>query len=172
MIDISLETRFYGIHHRRYYAPVCDEWNGEQGFENFSKWALENGYKPNLVIDRIDTRKGYSPDNCRWITPTENTRNRIDSLYVNWKNDTISFADLCKIYGIKYSVAYGRYRNGWELEKIFTTPVKPKICGKKHGKANRKDTQKHERFNRNDRMSYEDIYKKHLFNRSTNSLTY
>lgn len=46
---------------------VCTEWGDmENGFMNFYKWAMENGYSDNLTIDRLDPSKGYSPDNCRW----------------------------------------------------------------------------------------------------------
>ena len=44
----------------------------------FKKWSILNGYEPNknLQIDRIDSNKNYSPDNCRWVTPKINQRNR------------------------------------------------------------------------------------------------
>lgn len=51
---------------------ICDEWLGENGFENFYKWAMENEYSDNLTIDRIDVDKGYSPENCQWLTLSEN----------------------------------------------------------------------------------------------------
>lgn len=35
-----------------------------------------------LQIDRIDTNKGYSPENCRWATPTENSSNKRNNLYI------------------------------------------------------------------------------------------
>lgn len=54
---------------------VCDEWMGKNGFANFRKWALANGYVEGLSIDRIDGDEGYSPENCRWVTRSENTRN-------------------------------------------------------------------------------------------------
>lgn len=44
----------------------------------FYEWALSNGYKDELSIDRIDNDKGYTPDNCRWvdqITQANNKRN-------------------------------------------------------------------------------------------------
>ena len=50
---------------------VCNEWDR---FENFYNWAMENGYQDNLTIDRIDSSGNYCPDNCRWITQSENTR--------------------------------------------------------------------------------------------------
>lgn len=52
---------------------VCEEWNNiENGFKNFYKWAISTGYKDGLSIDRIDNDKGYSPENCRWISLSEN----------------------------------------------------------------------------------------------------
>lgn len=54
---------------------VCDEW--KDNFSAFEKWALSNGYKDNLVIDRINSNGNYEPGNCRWITQSENAA-RID----------------------------------------------------------------------------------------------
>jgi len=57
---------------------MCDEWRND--FETFYNWAINNGYeyldderKNRLQIDRIDSSKGYYPENCRWITSTENS---------------------------------------------------------------------------------------------------
>ena len=49
---------------------VCSEWADD--YSIFEKWAYESGYSEGLTIDRIDSRKGYSPGNCRWITLSEN----------------------------------------------------------------------------------------------------
>lgn len=52
---------------------VCEEWDHPYGgFESFYKWAIENGYKDNLSIDRIDSSKNYCPENCQWISIEEN----------------------------------------------------------------------------------------------------
>lgn len=53
---------------------VCDEWLND--FDAFQKWALAHGYADNLTIDRIDNYKGYSPDNCQWITIQEQQHHR------------------------------------------------------------------------------------------------
>ena len=37
---------------------------------------MVSGYKHELQIDRIDNEKGYSPDNCRWVTRSVQNRNR------------------------------------------------------------------------------------------------
>lgn len=52
---------------------LCDEW---LDFENFYNWALTNGWKEGLTIDRIQTNLGYSPDNCRWVDSVVQSQNR------------------------------------------------------------------------------------------------
>ncbi len=52
---------------------ICDEWNNN--FISFYNWSLNNGYESNLTIDRQDNDKGYSPDNCRWVTQEIQSRN-------------------------------------------------------------------------------------------------
>lgn len=51
-------------------VKICDEWSD---YLVFKAWALEHGYEDTLSIDRIDPNKGYCPENCRWLTPSENT---------------------------------------------------------------------------------------------------
>jgi len=62
-------------------TSVCKEW--DDSFENFKKWALENGYKEDLVLDKdiLCGKHGifpkiYSPDTCLWITVSENSKER------------------------------------------------------------------------------------------------
>jgi hypothetical protein len=82
----NLYARWKGIFQRvrgtstgskKYYVAkgvqVCPEW---YAFKNFQKWALSNGFKPELTIDRIDGNSHYSPENCRWVTMAENIANQ------------------------------------------------------------------------------------------------
>jgi len=53
---------------------VCDEWRYD--FAAFRTWALSAGYRDDLTIDRIDSRLGYCPSNCRWATHSQQSTNR------------------------------------------------------------------------------------------------
>ena len=64
-------------HSDRYFdrgITVCDEW--KNNFKAFYDWAMSNGYKDNLTIDRIDNDGNYEPSNCRWATVKEQNQNK------------------------------------------------------------------------------------------------
>lgn len=48
---------------------VCNEWlDPDNGFENYAKWSLSNGFSDNTSIDRINNDGNYEPQNCRWVS--------------------------------------------------------------------------------------------------------
>lgn len=95
---------------------VCDEW---LDYENFKKWALENGYKENLSIDRIDNAKDYSPDNCRWATMQEQVNNRRNTVYLTYNGETHTLKQWAEIIGITYSCIHKRYSAGKCIKEIL-----------------------------------------------------
>jgi len=64
---------------------MCNEWKND--FKSFYEWALNNGYKEGLEIDRINNNGNYEPNNCRWITKQENISRIVhkNNIYAKWK---------------------------------------------------------------------------------------
>lgn len=52
---------------------VCDDWQGREGARRFCEWALSHGYDDTMTIDRIETDRGYCPDNCMWVSQSINS---------------------------------------------------------------------------------------------------
>jgi hypothetical protein len=106
---------------------VCDEW--ENSFESFRDWALSNGYDKNAprgatTIDRIDNNKGYSPDNCRFVTQTENARNKTTNRHLYIDNEEMIVKVASEKYGIDYGTLLSRLYRGWTDEDAVKIPVR------------------------------------------------
>ena len=108
----------------KYYGgrgiTVCDEWRKP---ENFFGWAFLNGYSVDLSIDRIDTNKGYYPDNCRWVTQTEQQRNKRNNRLIEYNGETHCVAEWAEITGMAKQTIDYRLKSGWTPEEIIT--IKP-----------------------------------------------
>lgn len=103
---------------------ICDEWR--DNFPAFREWSFANGYADSLTIDRIDNNKGYSPDNCRWVTYKEQANNTRRNIVVTLKGETGTVAEMCDKYGISNPfLIYDRItRLGWDAERAFFTPAR------------------------------------------------
>ena len=55
-------------------VTVCDEW--KNSFKAFYKWAVSNGYRNDLTLDRIDPNGHYCPGNCRWVSWSVQNKNK------------------------------------------------------------------------------------------------
>ena len=129
----SMKKRCNEKNHKSYYRyggrgiTYCSEW---EDFNNFMGWALKNGYKENLTLDRIDNDKGYYPENCRWATPKEQSRNRHTNKFLTYKGNTKTIAEWEEILGTKKGTIASRIRHGWSIEKAIETPVKKRSPSK------------------------------------------
>lgn len=99
---------------------VCEEW--KNNFEAFYNWAMSNGYKENLEIDKIDNDKGYSPENCRWIDRTSQMNNIRNNKKLVFNGNEATIKDLARKYKIDSGCLRWRIDHGWDLEKALTTP--------------------------------------------------
>lgn len=75
---VNMKTRCYQNSHKdshRYKEKgiiVCPEWR--DSYQAFKFWAILSGYQDDLTIDRIDEDGNYEPDNCQWMTKSENVQ--------------------------------------------------------------------------------------------------
>lgn len=78
---------------------VCAEWDcSKYGFVAYYAWAMQNGFKPKLSIERKDVDGNYKPSNCEWIPPADQIHNRRCSIRI-WDNDKyISMKTYCDIH--------------------------------------------------------------------------
>lgn len=86
---------------------VCDEWKDD--VEVFYNWALENGYSPELSIDRIDNDGPYAPWNCRWVDTNTQANNKRNNISVKVGNSKVSLQDFLNVRQIKPHI-YGHLR--------------------------------------------------------------
>lgn len=104
---------------------VCDEWNGKDGQKNFYKWAIENGYKKGMSIDRIDNNGNYTPENCRWATPKTQAYNRSTNSYITIHGKTQTVSEWADEIGISRGAMQNRLRYGWGEDRLLEPAYEP-----------------------------------------------
>jgi len=122
----SIKSRCYNKNNKSYQSygargiTVCDRWLGKDGFKNFMD---DMGVKPtpNHTLDRIDNNKGYTPDNCRWATYTDQLNNRRNSRLIEYMGKTQTLAEWSLETGIGWHTLRQRIdRLGWSIERALT----------------------------------------------------
>lgn len=102
---------------------ICNEWL--KNADSFCRWALANGYKETLTLDRIDSLKGYYPENCRWtdfITQNRNARTNKLSMELAKQirqedRNTMTVEQIANKYGIARTTASAVIHNyTWKEE--------------------------------------------------------
>lgn len=96
---------------------VCNSWI--ESFENFYAWAMSNGYKDGLTLDREDNNGNYNPNNCRWVTHQVQCNNTRRTRRITAKGETMSIAQWARRFGIhpttinsyvnSHSISYEEY---------------------------------------------------------------
>lgn len=97
---------------------MCDEWLNNR--ESFITWAIANGCKEGLSLDRINNNGPYSPENCRWITLKENNQNRRSSKFYTFQGLTLNLQQWCDKYNLPRARVNARLNRGWSFEEAIT----------------------------------------------------
>ena len=98
---------------------VCEQW---KSFPNFLRDM--NEAPKGCQIDRIDNNKGYYKENCRWVAPKVNSRNRRNNHLLTYNGKTQCIVDWANECNIKRSTLWARLcLYGWSPEKALTTSV-------------------------------------------------
>lgn len=105
---------------------ICQEWIDD--FLNFYNWAIANGYRDDLSIDRINNNKGYYPENCKWATKKQQARNRRNNHLITYNGETHCISEWAEIFNINEKLLAERLRTGYKFE----TAIKNKNIKKIH----------------------------------------
>ena len=90
---------------------LCDEWND---FPTFYDWAIANGWESGLSIERIDNNGDYCPENCRFATLKEQSRNRRKTVFLTYDGVKKPLSEWCEMLGLNMKTCYGRMHDyGW-----------------------------------------------------------
>ena len=105
---------------------MCQEWRNS--FINFYNWAIKNGYKPNLSLDRINNNGNYCPTNCRWSTAKQQANNRRTNILITYNNKTQNLLEWSIEKNIPYQTLRARIKTyGWKIQEALEIPIRRKL---------------------------------------------
>ena len=120
----AMLQRCYKVNCKQYFRyggrgiRVCKEWLSDKVL--FYKWALENGYKEGLTLDRIDNDGNYEPSNCAWVSNKDNLNHNSRTHFLTYKGKTQSLRKWAEETGINYSTLRNRInRSGMTVEEAL-----------------------------------------------------
>lgn len=96
---------------------VCSRWFS---FENFLKDMGDRSSK--TTLERKDNQKGYSPDNCKWATRAEQSRNKRTTRLFTWERATKCLSDWARHFGIHERTLHKRLASGLSFEEAINRP--------------------------------------------------
>lgn len=87
---------------------MCEAW-----LESFETFFKDMGHRPSgTTLDRVDTNGPYCLENCRWATGIEQSRNRRNSIFVEWRGCKRHLSEVAAEIGISYGAAFMRLKRG------------------------------------------------------------
>ena len=117
----NISYKYYGLKG----IKVCSEWLDD--FMNFYNWAIKNGYRNDLTIDRLNSEEDYKPSNCRWATRKEQVENRKWNHWITYNGKTQTLAQWAKEYNLNYDCLRHRIKSGWNIERALNMPQRKRV---------------------------------------------
>lgn len=97
---------------------VCERWH------DFINFFADMGTCPaGYQLDRKDNEGDYTPENCRWVTPKVNSRNKRDTIFIEHDGLRLSVNDWSDRTGIASPTIIARIEHGWSVHDALTVPV-------------------------------------------------
>lgn len=109
---------------------VCDEWLND--FMSFYNWAMNNGYKEDLTIDRIDPNGNYEPNNCRWVTMKYQANNKKNNVMLTYDGETKTLSQWANDLNVNYNTIVTRYHRGWDIKDVLFGRCNKKVIPSMH----------------------------------------
>lgn len=119
---------------------VCSQWRTD--FMSFCDWAMANGYQEGLSIERKDVNGNYEPDNCTWITRKEQTRNKRNTVRVEYNGEVRPLVEWCEMYNISPKEARELLKQNYTIDEILTGGVSPHLSWGQHVQRLKKKSDK------------------------------
>lgn len=106
--------KFYGAKG----ITIAPEWR------DFSAFLRDMGPRPSPhhSLDRIDGTLGYGPNNCRWATRQQQSENRSNTIWINYKGERVTVSEAARRSGVAFMVIRQRMKAGWP-EELWTAPA-------------------------------------------------
>jgi len=107
-------------------SGISFDWDTYQDFkkdmyESYLEHVKLHGEKQ-TTIERIDYKKSYSKDNCRWATTKEQSRNRSNSRLLTVNGITMNICDWAEKIGCSRQALRWRLENGVSPEIAISKP--------------------------------------------------
>lgn len=115
----DMKSRCYNGNNKNYIQYggrgiiVCEQW--EHDYQKFRAWAVENGYKENLTLDRVNFNGNYEPTNCRWVSIKSQQHNKRNNRFIEFKGEIKTLSEWCEKLNLnKSSISSRINRDGVE----------------------------------------------------------
>lgn len=121
---VNMKQRCTNPKHKSYHRyggrgiTICERW-----LSSFEAFLEDMGEKPDgAQLDREDNTRGYTPDNCRWVTPEQNSNNREVCRFIEYMGKRQTIAQWAREIGCSRQALRFRIEQEWSPEEALTTP--------------------------------------------------